>query len=119
MQLNYQPRWAKEQIMTTTLDDFFGDSSENNVPKCSFCSGIDGDLIVSVKDAYGPTHWHHAACKEADGAKKGIIQRPTWDETMDEDQAEFYAEMQAEADSGLPQLCGYCGGLSQDCECNV
>lgn len=33
-------------------------------------------------------------------------------------QSDFYDEMQAEADSGLPQLC-VCGELFQDCDCPV
>lgn len=35
-----------------------------------------------------------------------------------ETQADFEAEMQAEADSGLPQLCN-CGELVQDCDCTI
>lgn len=67
----------------TTLDDFYGDGSEDNTPECSFCGGQDGKLIVSVSDAYGPTHWHHEACKAQDDAKKGTPITPTWDEAMD------------------------------------
>jgi len=47
--------------MSNTLDDFFGDGSEESVPECSFCGKTEGELEVSVQDAYGPTHWHHAA----------------------------------------------------------
>lgn len=67
----------------TTLDDFFGDGSAENTPECCFCGGTEGDLIVSVEDAYGPTHWHHVACLAADEAKKGTPITPTWDEAMD------------------------------------
>jgi hypothetical protein len=71
----------------STLDDFFG-SSDEATPECSFCGGAEdkelGELIVSVSDAYGPTHWYHATCKAADDAKKGISLTPTWDEAMDE-----------------------------------
>jgi len=67
----------------STLDDFFGDGSADNTPECSFCGGIDGELVVSVQDAYGPTHWHHKACEEADTAKKGTSITSTWDEAID------------------------------------
>lgn len=68
--------------MSNTLDDFFGDGSVDNIPECSFCGKAEGELIVSIQDAYGPTHWHHAACKIADDAKKGTSITPTWDEAM-------------------------------------
>lgn len=35
-----------------------------------------------------------------------------------EAQSDFYDEIQAEADSGLPQFCE-CGELAQDCECTT
>ncbi len=66
----------------TTLDYFFG-SSDEAVEECSFCGDQNGKLIVSVSDIYGPTHWHHKACKAADDAKKGTVIIPTWDEAMD------------------------------------
>ena len=34
-----------------------------------------------------------------------------------EAQADFEAEIQAEADSGLPPICPLCRDLSQDCNC--
>lgn len=108
----------------TTLDDFYGDGSASNTPECSFCGSQDGKLIVAIRDHYGPTHWHHVACKAKDDANKGTPITPTWDEAMDatfndplidghEMQADFNAEIQAEAASGLPQLC-QCGELAQD-----
>lgn len=69
--------------MSNTLDDFFGDGGADNIPECSFCGDKEGELIVSVQDAYGPTHWHHAACEAADSAKKGTPITPTWDEAID------------------------------------
>jgi hypothetical protein len=60
----------------TTLDDFFGDGSADNTPECSFCGGQDGELIVSVSDHYGPTHWHHEVCKAQDDASKDQILTP-------------------------------------------
>lgn len=66
----------------TTLDDFFG-SSDDAVEECLFCGGQAGKLIVAISDAYGPTHWHHKACKAADDAKKGTPITPTWDEAID------------------------------------
>ena len=66
----------------TTLDDFFGRSDEAT-KECSFCGGTEGELIASVSDACGPTHWHHASCKEGDD-KKGIPLVPTWDEAIDQ-----------------------------------
>lgn len=83
----------------TTLDEFFGDGSEESIPECSFCGGIEGELVVSIKDAYGPTHWHHAACKGADDAKKGIPLTPTWDEAMDADVKEKSTRLCLEEDS--------------------
>jgi hypothetical protein len=68
----------------TVLDDFFGDGAADNTPECSFCGGIDGELIVSISDAYGPTHWHHQTCKADADIKKGTPIPPTWEETMDE-----------------------------------
>ncbi len=68
--------------MSNTLSDFFGDGSSDNTPECSFCGETEGELIVSVQDACGPTHWHHMACKEADDAKKGKPLTPTWDEAI-------------------------------------
>jgi hypothetical protein len=67
----------------TTLNDFFGSSNEAT-PECSFCGGTEGELIVSVSDAYGPTHWHHQACKDDDDDSKGSQVMPTWDEAMDD-----------------------------------
>ncbi|KKN15652.1 hypothetical protein LCGC14_0983880 [marine sediment metagenome] len=69
--------------MSSTLDDFFGDGSEESVPECSFCGEAEGELIVGVQDAYGPTHWHHATCKAKDDATKGTPLTPTWDEAME------------------------------------
>ena len=66
--------------MSNTLDDFFGDGLEESAPECSFCGGKDDELIVSIQDAYGPTHWHHAACQAQDDATKGKTLIPTWDE---------------------------------------
>lgn len=66
----------------TTLEDFYGDDSAHNTPECSFCGGK-GELIVSVSDVYGPTHWHHEKCKIQDDAAKGTPITPTWDEAMD------------------------------------
>ncbi len=67
----------------STLDDFFGDGSDGEViPECSFCGEIEGELIASIQDAYGPTHWHHKACKEYDATTKGTPITPTWDEAM-------------------------------------
>jgi hypothetical protein len=65
------------------LNDFFG-SSDEAVKECCFCGSTDGELIVGVEDASGPTHWYHEACQIEDDAKKGIPLRPTWDEAMDE-----------------------------------
>ena len=69
--------------MSNTLDDFFGDGSEESVPECSFCGDKGGELIVGVRDAYGPTHWHHAACQAQDDATKGKTLIPTWDEATE------------------------------------
>ncbi len=70
-----------------TLDDFYGDGSADNTPECSFCGSQDGKLIVGVSDAYGPTHWHHAACKaQSDAGAEALAATtiaPTWDEAMD------------------------------------
>ncbi len=62
--------------MSNTLDDFFGDGSADDIPECSFCGKAEGELIVGVRDANGPTHWHHTACKG-----KTLI--PTWDEATE------------------------------------
>ncbi len=67
----------------STLDDFFGDGSEDSTPECSFCGQQDGELIVSIQDASGPTHWHHADCRVADDTRKGTLIVPTWDEAID------------------------------------
>jgi hypothetical protein len=48
----------------STLDDFFGDGRTKKEPECSYCGGKDGELKVSISDAYGPTHWSHPVCKE-------------------------------------------------------
>lgn len=72
--------------ITSTLNDFFGDGSADNIPECLFCGGTEGELVVSISDHYGPTHWHHVACEEAANAKKGTPVTPTWDEAMDEAQ---------------------------------
>ncbi len=69
--------------MPTTINDFFGDGSADNVPECSFCGETDGELVVSVSDHYGPTHWHHETCRAEDNARKGTPITPTWDEAMD------------------------------------
>ena len=45
----------------STLDDFFGDS-KNAKPECSYCGLQTGELIVTISDANGPTHWMHPAC---------------------------------------------------------
>jgi hypothetical protein len=68
----------------SVLDDFFGDGSADNTPECSFCGKGEevAPLVVSIQDAYGPTHWHHTACKE-DNATKGTPIIPTWDEAME------------------------------------
>jgi hypothetical protein len=67
----------------STLDDFFGDGLTDSIPEeCSFCGGTDGELVVSVEDHYGPTHWHHEVCKTKVQSKSA----PTWDEAMDEAQ---------------------------------
>ena len=71
-----------------TLDDFFGDGSAELVPECSFCGETEGELIVSVSDAYGPTHWHHADCKAEAAAEKVTRITPTWDEAMSGDKIE-------------------------------
>lgn len=68
-----------------TLDDFFG-SSDEAIEECSFCGETEGELIVSVRDACGPTHWHHADCKAENDAAKGTPITPTWDEAVDEAQ---------------------------------
>lgn len=49
--------------MSTTLDDFFGDGRVA-VPECLYCGAgeEEEELIVSISDVYGPTHWHHASC---------------------------------------------------------
>ncbi len=72
----------------STLDDFYGDS-KTATKECSYCGkGEEVEaLVVSVSDAYGPTHWHHAACKaESDAKRKPATLRPTWDESVDEAQ---------------------------------
>lgn len=68
--------------MSSTLDDFFG-SSDEVVVECLFCGGTDGELVVSIQDANGPTHWHHKTCKDANDDQKGIILTPTWDEATE------------------------------------
>jgi hypothetical protein len=70
--------------MNDTLSDFFG-SSDDPIVECSFCGQGEeaGPLVVGIRDAYGPTHWHHVACKEAADATKGTPITPTWDEAMD------------------------------------
>jgi hypothetical protein len=47
--------------MNSTLDDFFGNSGTAK-KECLYCGGADGDLVVAVRDASGPTHWHHKDC---------------------------------------------------------
>jgi hypothetical protein len=54
----------------SVLDDFFGDGSADNTPECTYCGGKDGNLIVSVRDANGPTHWHHEECEEKARAER-------------------------------------------------
>lgn len=77
--------------IVTTLDDFYGDGSADNTPECSFCGNRSGKLIVSISDHYGPTHWHHAACKARSDARGQALAAttiaPTWDEAMDGSQA--------------------------------
>ena len=48
----------------STLDDFFGDGKTAK-PECSFCGKQTGELIVTISDAYGPTHWMHKDCMVA------------------------------------------------------
>jgi hypothetical protein len=52
----------------STLSDFFGDS-ETAEKECLYCGGNDGELVVAVEDANGPTHWQHAECKAEADAK--------------------------------------------------
>lgn len=49
---------------STTIADFFGDGSVDNVPECLYCGGTGGILIVSISDHNGPTHWHHEYCRD-------------------------------------------------------
>lgn len=68
--------------LSPELEKLFLEGIADDIPECSFCGKgwIKGELTVSVQDANGPTHWHHAACKAQDDAGKGT---PTWDEAMD------------------------------------
>lgn len=69
--------------MSSTLDDFFG-SSDEATPECLFCDRTDGELVVSVQDANGATHWHHEKCNaEHEVDKEAGVITPTWDEAMD------------------------------------
>ena len=50
--------------MTTTLDDFFGDS-ETAEEECCWCGKTDGELLPVVRDANGVTLWEHTECRDA------------------------------------------------------
>ena len=47
----------------SVLDDFFGDS-ETAVKECLHCGKDDGELLVAIEDANGPTHWIHPECRK-------------------------------------------------------
>lgn len=52
----------------STLNDFFGDST-SAIHECLYCGGVDGELVVAIRDANGATHWQHAACAKAAAAE--------------------------------------------------
>jgi hypothetical protein len=61
----------------SALDDFFSDS-ESAVKECLHCGRTDGELLVAIEDAGGPTHWIHAECRsemDAEKAKQAEIEQ--------------------------------------------
>ena len=67
----------------SVLDDFFGDSAKEQ-KECLHCGGTDGQLIVAVSDNHGPTHWAHAACRQANTPKAVSPRCSSGDEMEDQ-----------------------------------